>query len=374
MKILVITDLYPIKEDERYTPRTIEAFVKEWEKQGHEVKVIKPNFILNSFLRKKPFYKSGIYNNVENINYWLPFWGGVNKKVKTIFTPDIVIAHMPSGLIFANKLINQNQISKSCLSAPLEGKVPEGGRGVVFCAAVHSSDIEVLTNPLYRFYFKPELEKAYKNAKKIACRSFVLKEKFLKLYPQFTPKTFVAPSGVGVNIVKKNWHSGNKIKVLTCGQLIKRKNIDKVIRACEQFENVELTVIGSGNEYNKLKNLSDKVLFTGQISHDEVLEKMKESDIFILPSVNETFGMVYLEAMASGCITVCTKNDGIDGIIKDGFNGFTTEVNVDDIKDTLQKIINSQNKNEILNNTYNTILEYTLEKAAENYLKNITDY
>lgn len=374
MKILVITDLYPIKEDERYTPRTIEAFVKEWEKQGHEVKVIKPNFILNSFLRKKPFYKSGIYNNVENINYWLPFWGGVNKKVKTIFTPDIVIAHMPSGLIFANKLINQNQISKSCLSAPLEGKVPEGGRGVVFCAAVHSSDIEVLTNPLYRFYFKPELEKAYKNAKKIACRSFVLKEKFLKLYPQFTPKTFVAPSGVGVNIVKKNWHSGNKIKVLTCGQFIKRKNIDKVIRACEQFENVELTVIGSGNEYNKLKNLSDKVLFTGQISHDEVLEKMKESDIFILPSVNETFGMVYLEAMASGCITVCTKNDGIDGIIKDGFNGYTTEVNVDDIKDTLKKIINSQNKNEILNNAYNTILEYTLEKAAENYLKNITDY
>jgi len=374
MKILVITDLYPIKEDERYTPRTIEAFVKEWEKQGHEVKVIKPNFILNSFLRKKPFYKSGIYNNVENINYWLPFWGGVNKKVKTIFTPDIVIAHMPSGLIFANKLINQSQISKSCLSAPLEGEVPEGGRGVVFCAAVHSSDIEVLTNPLYRFYFKPELEKAYKNAKKIACRSFVLKEKFLKLYPQFTPKTFVAPSGVGVNIVKKNWHSGNKIKVLTCGQLIKRKNIDKVIRACEQFENIELTVIGSGNEYNKLKNLSDKVLFTGQISHDEVLEKMKESDIFILPSVNETFGMVYLEAMASGCITVCTKNDGIDGIIKDGFNGFTTEVNVDDIKDTLQKIINSQNKNEILNNAYNTILEYTLEKAAENYLKNITDY
>ena len=374
MKILVITDLYPIKEDERYTPRTIEAFVKEWEKQGHEVKVIKPNFILNSFLRKKPFYKSGIYNNVENINYWLPFMGEVNKKIKTIFTPDIVIAHMPSGLIFANKLINQSQISKSCLSAPLEGEVPEGGRGVVFCAAVHSSDIEVLTNPLYRFYFKPELEKAYKNAKKIACRSFVLKEKFLKLYPQFTPKTFVAPSGVGVNIVKKNWHSGNKIKVLTCGQLIKRKNIDKVIRACEQFENVELTVIGSGNEYNKLKNLSDKVLFTGQISHDEVLEKMKESDIFILPSVNETFGMVYLEAMASGCITVCTKNDGIDGIIKDGFNGFTTEVNVDDIKDTLQKIINSQNKNEILNNAYNTILEYSSEKMAENYLKNITDY
>ena len=35
MKILVITDLYPVKEDEIHTPRTIEAFVKEWQKQGH---------------------------------------------------------------------------------------------------------------------------------------------------------------------------------------------------------------------------------------------------------------------------------------------------------------------------------------------------
>ena len=58
---------------------------------------------------------------------------------------------------------------------------------------------------------------------------------------------------------------------------------------------------------------------------------MRESDIFILPSRNETFGMVYMEAMASGCITVCSKNDGVDGIIRDGINGFLCE----DIEETL---------------------------------------
>ena len=348
MKILVITDLYPVKEDEKYTPKTIKAFVEEWQKEGHEVRVIKPNFILNSFLRKKPFYKSGIYGDVENINYFFPFFWGVNKKVKTIFTPDIVIAHMPSGLIFANRL------------------------GLDFAAAVHASDIEVLTNPLYRFYFKPELEKAYKNAKKIACRSYVLREKFLKLYPEYAPKTFVAPSGTDANAIEKKWNTKDKIRVLTCGQFIKRKNIDKVINACKKFDNIELTVIGSGGKYKKLKALSDRVTFTGQLPHDEVLQKMRESDIFILPSVNETFGMVYLEAMASGCITVCTKNDGIDGIIKDGINGFTVEP--DKIEETIRKIIDFPNKNELLNNTYNTVLEYTPEKAAENYLKNILSY
>lgn len=342
MRILVITDLYPISEDEKYTPRTIQTFVKSWEKLGHEVRIIKPNFLLNSFLRKKPYYKNGFYGQVENINYITPFLGDIKKKIKTLFAPDIVIAHMPSGLIFTNKL------------------------GVNFCAGVHASDLEVLVNPIYKFYFKTELEKAYKNAKCIACRSFVLKEKFLKLYPQYKNKTFVAPSGIEEEyILKKEWQEKDTLKVLTCGQFIKRKNIDKVIKACEKFDNIELTIIGSGPQ--KLEKISKKPKFLGQLSHKEVLEKMQEADIFILPSKNETFGMVYLEALASGCITVCSKNDGIDGIIKDGINGFLSE-NVEDI---INEIINFENKQEILDNAYDTIKKYTDINSAEYYLKNL---
>ena len=83
MKILVITDLYPVKENEKNTPNTIKNFVECWQKEGHEVKVIRPNFLLNSFVRKKTFYKSGIYGNVENINYFLPFWGNIKDKIRT---------------------------------------------------------------------------------------------------------------------------------------------------------------------------------------------------------------------------------------------------------------------------------------------------
>ena len=93
MRILGITDLYPVTENEIHTPRTIEAFVKSWENLGHEVRVIKPNFLLNSFLRKKPYYRNGIYGQIENINYILPFIGDIKKKIKTLFAPDIVIAN-----------------------------------------------------------------------------------------------------------------------------------------------------------------------------------------------------------------------------------------------------------------------------------------
>ena len=341
MKILVITDLYPIKDNEKFTPKTIKNFVDGWEELGHEVRVIKPNFIFNSFLRRKPFYKSDIYGNVENINYFLPFVGNIKRKIKTEFTPDIVIAHMPSGVISANKL-----------------KLP-------FVAGVHVSDLEILTNPIYSIYFKPELEKAYKNATKIACRSNVLKQKFLKLYPEYENKTFVCYSGIDFEPIKRNWQPSGKIRVLTCANLIKRKNVDLVIKECENL-NVEFRIIGDGKELKNLKKLSSKPVFLGYLPHTKVLEEMKKADIFALPSINETFGMVYLEAMASGCITVCRKDDGVSGIIKNGENGYFWQDGI------IEKIINSKNQNKILENSYQTLKNYTSLGACKNYLLNIS--
>lgn len=400
MNILFITDLYPVKSDEKTTPRTLLAFVEEWEKMGHNVDILKPNFILNSFLRGKPFYKSGQYGDVFNVNYWTPFWFDVkrkfngNSRLGTLaqlnkHNYNIVVAHMPSGILFADKL------------------------GLPFVAGIHNSDIEVLTNPLYKIHFKLRLEKALKNARAIACRSFVLQDKLLKLYPEFEEKTFVAPSGIDEKAVKQlgseaamfldakqnEKHSADTnfsrftshislssdmnhslltthhspIKVLTCAHFKKRKNIDKVIKACKGLECFELTVIGDGKERKKLEKIDKNVIFTGRLPHDEVLAKMRNSDIFVLPSVGETFGMVYLEAMTSGCITVCTKGDGIDGIIKDRENGFLTEPNSESIKETLLNIKNltKEELNSLYTNSFNTIQHYTSTLCAERYLQQI---
>lgn len=354
MNILFITDLYPVKNTEPTTPRTLSDFVSEWQKQGHKVDIIKPNFILNSFLRKKPFYKTGQYEDVFNVNYWTPFWFNIKNKLKNLPKYDIVVAHMPSGILFANKL------------------------GLSFVAGIHNSDIEVLTNPLYKIHFKPRLEKALKNARAIACRSFVLQDKLLKLYPEFENKVFVAPSGVNEKLLDETNHSlltthHSPIKVLACAHFKKRKNIDKVINACKGVKSFELTVIGDGKERKSLEKIDKNVIFTGRLPHDEVLAKMRDSDIFVLPSVGETFGMVYLEAMASGCITVCTKGDGIDGIIKNGENGFLVAPNSNNVKDTLLNIKNlsAEELKSLHTNSFNTIKEYTSSLCADRYLQQI---
>lgn len=352
MNILFITDLYPVKNNEPTTPRTLSDFVSEWKKQGHKVDVIKPNFILNSFLRGKPFYKTDKYNDIFNINYWTPFWFNVSKKLPDLNKYDIIIAHMPSGILLADKL-----------------KLP-------FIAGVHNSDLDILTKPLYKFHFKKRLETALKNAKAIACRSFVIKNKLLKLYPEFQTKTFVAPSGIDEKIIKNENFSkklNSPIKVLTCAHFKKRKNIDKVINACKGLESFELTVIGDGKERKALEKIDKSTTFLGRLPHNEVLKKMRESDIFVLPSIGETFGMVYLEAIASGCITICTINDGIDGIIQNGINGFLVEPNSKSVKETLLNIKNltPEELNCIRTNSFHTIQMYTSALCAEEYLQQI---
>lgn len=355
MKILFITDLYPVKNEEKSTPKPLLDFVEEWKNQGHTVDIIKPNFILNSFLRRKPFYKTGKINNVLNINYWTPFWFNVKYKFKNfdidLKSYDTVIAHMPSGILFADKL------------------------NVPFVAGIHNSDLEVLTNPLYKIHFAKRERKAISNAKKIACRSFVIKDKLSKLFPKLEDKMFVAPSGINstCNIFKKDFNNSAKLKILTCAHLKPRKNIDKLILACRESDDVELTVIGGGNLLKKLKKLDKNVNFLGYLEHDKVLEYMRNSDVFILPSINETFGMVYLEAMSQGCVTVCSENDGIAGIIKNGENGYLVKPDVESLKKLISDIKNTDKEslNSIRQKAFETSSNLTLEKCAKNYLQQI---
>lgn len=359
MKILFITDLYPVKEGENETPKTLYNFVQSWKRSGEEVFVLKPNFILNSFLRKKPFYKTAQYGDVYNVNYWTPFWFDVKEKIakNQLFNdfgvPDLIVSHMPSGTLFAEKL----------------------GLSVPHVVGVHNSDLEILTNPIYSFHFKNRLKAVLCMANGISCRSIVIQKKLLQLMPELSEKTFAAPSGIPENLIVRREPLQNKdnIKVLTCAKLIKRKNIDKIINAFKGLEGFSLTVIGEGPEEDYLKSIDKNVKFCGFLPQEEVYKQMRESDVFILPSVGETFGMVYLEAMAAGCITVGAIDDGIDGIIKNGENGFLTIPISDEIRKIALNIKNMDDDSlkRLSYNSFTTISNFTEQRIDDEYLQQI---
>ncbi|MFW5980981.1 MAG: glycosyltransferase [bacterium] len=120
--------------------------------------------------------------------------------------------------------------------------------------------------------------------------------------------------------------SGDKI-VLTVGSLRKSKGIDYAIRAMseveKQYPDFKHLIIGQGPERQNLEQLaaelgiSDKVEFLGSKSNDQVMEYMSNCELFLLPSWNEAFGMVYLEALACGKPIIGCKGQGVEEIIGD---------------------------------------------------------
>jgi L-malate glycosyltransferase len=165
----------------------------------------------------------------------------------------------------------------------------------------------------------------------------------------------------------------NKIELIYIGRLIKRKNLDSVINFVEKY-NYKLKVIGSppnkskwsDNILSKLNNLSNVEYFPHK-SSKEIIKYLDQSDIFILPSFKETFGIVYLEAMARGIPVVYMEGTAIDNLFKKEVGGALNSLDSTHINDTLEYI--KQNYLTISNNCKLYSKDYTWSVIAKKTIK-----
>ena len=117
-----------------------------------------------------------------------------------------------------------------------------------------------------------------------------------------------------------------------------------------------------------------RVSFHGWQLRDKAQEIVRNSECFIMVSDHEAFGLVYLEAMAKGCITIGTLGQGADGIIENGINGFLCPPkDLDSLISVIKKIRNmSANElNKMSENAIQTAANLTDEKVAQQYLDSI---
>ncbi len=169
--------------------------------------------------------------------------------------------------------------------------------------------------------------------------------------------------------------TGGVIKILTVAELIKLKNIDKVILAVSKLVEkykITYTVIGRGPEKEKLVQLVDhlqlgqKIEFVDHIDHNQIADETYKYDIFIMPSYIETFGRVYFEAMAMGIPIICAKNSGIFGYFKENEEGISVNHNnIDEIAEMIELlIVNPVKRLSIGKNGQKLVESYTWEKIA----------
>jgi glycosyltransferase involved in cell wall biosynthesis len=141
-----------------------------------------------------------------------------------------------------------------------------------------------------------------------------------------------------------------KIIVTSIGELHHRKGHKYLLEAFRKLRiespNVHLVLVGTGpSEYKYKEEFSDlnNVTFLGW--RDDIPQILKASDIFILPSLREAFGLVILEAMASGVVVIATNSGGATDIIKDGITGYIIPPsNSDRIVEAIFEIIRNPDK------------------------------
>ena len=170
---------------------------------------------------------------------------------------------------------------------------------------------------------------------------------------------------------------GEKVKILTVAELIKLKNIDKVIKAIHRSSlkhKLTYTIVGMGPEREKLKNLVIKlklehcVTFVDHIPHEKIADEMYKHDIFVMPSYFETFGRVYFEAMAMGIPVICAKNSGIYGYFKENEEGISVNHrNVNELCNTLDFLITHEEERKRIGRQGQMLaVQYSWDRIVEN--------
>lgn len=110
----------------------------------------------------------------------------------------------------------------------------------------------------------------------------------------------------------------NQFLITTVGRVIKRKGLDTAIKAMSRLEkkNIVLIIMGDGPERANLENLTEElkltenVKFLGFVDDDKKYGVLNNSDLFMMTSLHEGFGIVFMEAMFCGLPIVCTNHGG----------------------------------------------------------------
>jgi len=264
------------------------------------------------------------------------------KKIILNFNPDIVHAHLSSMELLASllKFFNPKEINL-VITKHLDSFFLEASFG---------------QNLLIRGVFIDKF--IHKNADRIICISKQVKRYFTKKILLPTNKIRVIYYGVSkeyfgkkkkFKLIDKNL---NKKDFLICciARHVKQKSLDFLILSFAEFikknPNSKLLLVGNGPERNNLIKIAKENKVYKKIIWIKFSENIKDllkiSNVFVLPSKYEGFGMVFLEAMLTNTPVISTNISAIPEVIENNYNGILIEP--DNIKQMVSALNNIQDK------------------------------
>jgi len=300
-----------------------------WVNDGHHVDVITSSY--SSYTKKK---------HVDRINVYYTY--GVRRNL----LDNIVWISMPifilQGLWMSYRLSrNVNYEKIYCFFT-----IPAGVIGVILkyilntnsrlIVSLRGADVPYHNPDEFRLTVKilsPLVRWIWKNSDEVVALSNGLTVTAKKTLPRYPYR--VIYNGVDSRIFSHTsiYLDNEVLQLITVSRLVKRKGIQHLLYAISNLKKLNptkkftLKIVGDGNYKEKLMKLSyrlflhNDVEFLGYIKNDKLSGLYNKSDIFVLPSLTESFGQVFAEAMACGLPIIGTTVGGIPEIVIDEENG-----------------------------------------------------
>lgn len=227
---------------------------------------------------------------------------------------------------------------------------------IPYVVAVRNTDVNTF------FKYMPHLRKygvkILMNAEKIFFLSNSYKERVRSYIPKdymnyFENKSQIIPNGIDDFWIKNIYDKPksilkNKLNICFAGKIDNNKNCTLTIKACDMLIkkgiNVKYTIVGDliSKSVKKMINQKKYIQYIPRKCQNELIDIYRQNDIFIMPSKNESFGLVYAEAMSQGLPVIYTKNEGFDGQFSESHVGYhVSSKNANQIVCAVEKIINN---------------------------------
>lgn len=252
-------------------------------------------------------------------------------------------------------------------------------KAIPLVITVRSTDLTFLK---YRPFLRRKGIKILNYASKIIFLSKSAKNSFFNNYcskkykEEFDNKSTVIPSGIdNFWIINRDKHEKdkNKIRVICASKINRNKNAISTCKALKKLQkdgySVSFKLVGECvKKYILNKILKyDFVTYLPKLDKNELIFEYRCSDIFVMPSHRETFGLVYAEAMSQGLPVIYSKGQGFDGQFDDGLVGYA--VKSKNYVELSNKVLDTYNNyNNLSNNSFRYCLNFDWKYLINEFL------
>jgi glycosyltransferase involved in cell wall biosynthesis len=323
MRLSIVTETFP--PDVNGVAMTLHKLATGLEARGHQIQIIRPQ------PEDQPILNFGKFEELPVLGFPIPGYPGLRfglpspRKLQQAWKEN-----RPDAIYIAT----EGPLGLSALDTAEKLGIPAtSGFHTNFHQYMNHYKLPVLRNAMaaYLKWFHNRTRTTFTPSPDMLRRLHLLGFENLQLLGRGVDTQLFTPTR-RCHHLRKEWGAGEEDPVLLyVGRVAAEKNLGLLAQTANQLRQqhpgLKTVIVGDGPEMESLAKEIPHAHFAGIRQGEELASHYASADLFLFPSLSETFGNVVTEAMASGLVTLAFNYAAPKLYIRDGENGFTAKVN-----------------------------------------------